>query len=297
MYYKHIGISTNVLHNPRNILETVSYLGQHFSVIELEFEHGARNMLDAGAGEIEFTIAQLNRLRKSENIHFSVHAPYIGADCDLAAEDEQVRQVSCQLLRRVINLSARFGVERVTYHPGYIGSLSTDRAIANIERSLELLVPEAAALGISLCMENTGAERPSYQLLSPKQYLTLCQQTGTYLTLDLVHHASLFSYENQLTDEFFLTLEEMLPFVKNVHFADLEIPKHSHLPIGRGNLPVLQLINYLGDRNYQGNAIIEETGGGYTTDEFVTAARDFRDRCRKQLIESKQMNSYAGVVV
>lgn len=285
MDYERIGVSTNLFHNPKNIVDIASYLSQEFSVVELELEHGARDLLDAEVVEIETAIAQLNELKRLKSVSFSVHAPYIGADCDLAAEDEQVRQVSCNLLYEVVKLSARFQASRVTYHPGYVSSLSTEHMIENLKRSLDWLVPEAAALGIELCLENTGAERPSYQLFSPKQYIALSQQTGTFLTLDLIHHASLFSQNGKLTDDFFITLEEMLPYVKNVHFADMKIPKHNHLPIGLGNLPVLQLLDFLGDRNYQGNAIIEETGGGHTVKEFWTAACNFRDRYRNRTID------------
>lgn len=293
MDHTRIGVSTNLFHNPKNIVSTISRLSQKFSVIELELEHGARDLLSANPDEIETTIKQLNELRESRNIEISVHAPYIGGDCDLAAEDEQVRQISCDLLHQVIELSARFKAKRITYHPGYVCSLSTEHMIENLKRSLDRLVSIATSLEIDLCLENTGAERPSYQLFSPDQYVKLSQQTGTFLTIDLIHHASLFSQHGKLTDEFFVTLEQMLPYVKNVHFADMEIPKHNHLPIGQGNLPVLQLLEFLNDCDYQGNAIIEETGGGFTIHEFWRAACSFHDRCAKQIVFSRP--KFAGV--
>ena len=286
--YVSIGVSTNLFHNPRDIVETVSYLSQNFAVIEIELEHSARNLLSATADKIETTVKQLNYLRESRHLCLSVHAPYIGADCDLAAEDERVRQVSGDLLSQTIQISARLGVERITYHPGYIAAVSSDRLIENLKRSLARLVPEAAAYGIKLCLENTGADRPSYLLFSPQQYIELSRQTGTFLTLDLIHHASLFSQQGQLTEEFFETLEEMLPYVENVHFADMAIPKHVHLPIGRGNLPVRELLDFLGARNYRGNAIIEETGGNFASSQFWTAACNFYARYREQ---SENLNS------
>lgn len=287
MNHFHIGISTNLFHNPKDIVSTISPLSQKFPVIELELEHGARDLLNADHNETEITIKQLNKLRESRNIEISVHAPYIGGDCDLIAEDEQVRQISCNLLHQVIELSARFEAKCITYHPGYVCSLPTEYMIENLKRSLDQLIPKAASLGIDLCLENTGAERPSYQLFSPHQYVTLSQQTGTFITLDLIHHASLFSQHGKLSDEFFVTLKQMLPYVKNVHFADMEIPKHNHLPIGQGNLPVLQLLEFLKDCNYQGNAIIEETGGGFTIDEFWSAACDFYDLYAEKTVPSK----------
>ena len=282
--YTHIGVSTNLFHNPKKIVETVSYCSKDFSVIELELEHSARTLLNADSCQIETTVLQLNKLQESKNLHLSVHAPYIGSDCNLAAEDEQVRRVSCELLRRVIQLSAQFGVKRITYHPGYASFIPILRLLDNLKHSLDVLVPEAAARGIELCLENTGAERPSYLLFSPQQYVELSQQTGTYLTLDLIHHASLFSKDGRLTSEFFETLLEMLPYVKNVHFADMEIPKHVHLPIGKGNMPVLELLDFLRDRNYQGNMIIEETGGSFSSNQFFAAACNFRNKYRDETL-------------
>lgn len=290
----HIGVSTNLFHNPKKIVETVSYCSKDFSVIELELEHCARKLLNADSDQIETTVLQLSKLRESKNLDLSLHAPYIGIDCNLAAEDEQVRWISCELLHRVIQLSARFGVKRITYHPGYASSVPTLHLIDNLKRSLDVLVPEATARGIDLCLENTGTHRPSYLLFSPQQYVELSQQTGTYLTLDLIHHASLFSKDGRLTLEFFETIVEMLPYVKNVHFADMAIPKHVHLPIGNGNMPVSELLDFLRDYNYQGNMIIEETGGSFSSNQFFAAACNFRNQYRDERDETVKFNLEAN---
>ncbi len=276
--YKHIGISTNLFNNPENLVKTVSFLAQYFLVIELELEHGARQILSAGASEYDRTLKKLNQLRTSNHLDLSVHSPYIGAECNLAANDEDTREVSCKLLRRTIEFCGDLEINYLTYHPGYKSTDSLDLMIDNLKRSLEKLVPQAAALGVKLCMENTGAERPKFLVFSPAQYVGISQETGSYLTLDLIHHASHFSNNGRLNNEFFEAIEEMLPCIRNIHVADIIIPKHVHLPLGTGNLPIAKLLDFLAIKQYHGNVIIEEIGGGYSCTQFFTAAREYRDR-------------------
>ncbi len=137
-------------------------------------------------------------------------------------------------------------------------------------------MPVAAQHSIQLCLENTGDDRPTFLLFSPAQYIDLARQTGTFLTLDLIHHASLFFEDDYPNEQFFQTAAEMLPYVRNVHIADMRIPQHIHLPMGQGNLPVSDLLQFLADYNYRGNVIIEETGGGFSSQQFVAAAKAFK---------------------
>ncbi len=275
--YKYIGISTNLFNNPENLVGTVSLLAQYFPVIEVELEHGAKQILSAAASEYDRTLKKLNQLRTANRLDLSVHSPYIGAECNLAANDENTREVSCKLLRRTIEFCGDLEINYLTYHPGYKSTDRLDLMIDNLKRSLEKLVPQAAALGVKLCLENTGAERSNFLVFSPAQYVEISRETDSYLTLDLIHHASHFSTDGRLNHEFFETIEEMLPYIRNVHIADIIIPKHVHLPLGTGNLPIAELLDFLAIKQYHGNVIIEEIGGGYYSAQFFAAALEYRD--------------------
>jgi sugar phosphate isomerase/epimerase len=275
--YTNIGVSTNLFNNPRDVVGLVRRLGLDFPVVEVEIENGVRKLLNESPSIYEATVEELNEIRVQQGLYLSVHAPYIGADCDLSAEDEEVRQSSCNLLRKAIQFCADIGGERLTYHPGYISNLSVERMIENLTRSLLELVPEAGDKGVKLCLENTGADRPTYLVFSPEQHALLSEKTGTRLTVDLIHHASLHSNEQgEISYQFFDELMVMMPHIENIHIADMNIPKHVHLPIGQGNLPVTQLLDFLSHQNYQGNAIIEEIGGGFSSEEFLKSAVKFR---------------------
>ena len=276
-YLSRIGVSTNLFQHEKNTFQVIHELSQYFSVIEIELEHEARRLLqdeqDIANEMSKEMLADINAIRGK--IDISVHAPYIGPNCNLASQDEHAREKSCQQLREAMSFCYRVGAEKLTYHPGYVSSCSIESSLAQLRRSLSTLVPNASELGIKLCMENTGDNRPSYLRFSPEQYVDLCQTTGTYLTLDLIHHASLFSEENRLGAAFFQSLDAMLPYVKNIHVADMDIPRHVHLPIGEGNFPLTKVLAYIERKKYSGNIIIEEVGYGYSSQDFLKAALKF----------------------
>ncbi|MBV8801910.1 MAG: sugar phosphate isomerase/epimerase, partial [Gammaproteobacteria bacterium] len=218
--HTHIGVSTNLLNNPRNILGAVSKLSQNFQVIEVELENGTKDLLDGDSGTYNTIVRALAEFRQTNNLRFSVHAPYKGPLCNLAAADADARRNSCNRLRQAIQYCADIGGVRVTYHPGHINSLPMHQLMENLRRSLDELVPEAEDKQVTLCLENMGAERSISIVFSPEQHIELCQQTGTQLTLDIVHLASHF----WAGEKFFQSFKAMLPYIGNIHLADTPVP-------------------------------------------------------------------------
>ena len=262
------GVSTNLLDNPGDVVATIDHLSARFPIVELELEDDARSVLRGGPPAWEAIVEQLVTLRQERGFVLSVHAPYVGPECDLASEDADVRRASAQLLTRSIRFAADIGATRLTYHPGYLARQPLRRLLENLMRSLDDLVPGAHASGVTLCLENMGADRPKYIVLSPADHVELCRKTGSRLTFDVVHQASLGAVEPGL----FETLHTLLPYVDNVHLGDAVPPKHVHLPLHEGALPIERVLTCLAQEGYQGNVIVEETGGGYPGQEFVEHA-------------------------
>ncbi len=52
----------------------------------------------------------------------------------------------------------------------------------------------------------------------------------------------------------------------------MQIPKHVHIPIGEGNLPIAKTLATLWQGGYRGPAIVEEFGGPYATQVFIDRA-------------------------
>ena len=262
------GVSTNLLDNPGDVVATIERLSARFPIVELELEDDARSVLRGGPPAREAIVEQLITLRQERGLELSVHAPYVGPECDLASEDADVRRASGQLLTRAIRFASDIGATRLTYHPGYLARAPVRRLLDNLMRSLDELVPTAHASGVTLCLENMGTDRPKYIVLSPADHVELCRKTGSRLTFDVVHQASLGVVEPAL----FETLQTLLPYVENVHLADALPPKHVHLPLHEGALPVERILTGLAQEGYRGNVVVEETGGGYSGQEFVEQA-------------------------
>lgn len=266
------GVSTNLLDNPEDIVGAVRRLSS-FPVVEIELEDEARRVLDAPPAVYDTVVERLIALRQERRLSLSVHASYVGPECDLAADDPAIRRASIRRLATAVRFSADVGASRLTYHPGYVSRDPGHRPLETLFQSIDEIMPAAEASDVTLCVENMGADRPKYIVLSPAAHVDLCEKTGSRLTFDVVHHVSLCAIGPQFFDDLAL----MLPHISNVHLADAVPPKHVHLPLGRGTLPVGEVLTFLRRSGYSGNVIVEETGGGYTAEAFVEHAGQYRD--------------------
>ncbi|MCA3088175.1 MAG: sugar phosphate isomerase/epimerase [Rhodocyclaceae bacterium] len=271
-----IGISTNILDNPRNVLGSVEQLGKDFDAIEIEIAEEAQELIlgsDRDAAEKE-----TNRLKSfltQSRVHASVHAAWFGKDTDLAAANENERQRSLALLRRSISFAQDLGVSQVTFHPGYVKKQSQSQQIFNLKTSLKEIVPEAAARGVTLTMENMGAERPAFCIFTPFELVELCEETGMRLTLDIIHLASLIPHGSV---EFDTALAKLLPFTDELHIADMKGQCHRHLPIGVGDFPLMEILLRIEKLGFSGAAIVEEFVKEYSAEIYIQRAKAFKTR-------------------
>jgi sugar phosphate isomerase/epimerase len=121
-----------------------------------------------------------------------------------------------------------------------------------------------------------GAQRPAQTLLELEPQIEVCERAGTWVCTDIPHVASVFPEFPQL----FAALRTLAPYVRQVHLADMVPPSHRHMPIGRGSLPLDQILNELETLGYIGTAIVEEFNKGWSPEDYLSAAVAFRDRIR-----------------
>jgi sugar phosphate isomerase/epimerase len=254
-----IGISTNIL--PKYSLpEAVACFDEYqFKHIELQTEYRAR--FDYTLPEVEVFLAAC---KSDIGIDFTVHAPYL--KINLASVNEDLRKYSCLQVATLIPFCAELGVKCLTVHAAKQGASTLEKLL----HSLELLVTQAQKYDISICLENTGSDRPGCLLLTNEECIDVCNQTGCMLTIDLVH---LFS----LNSDPFAVLTKLLPFAKNCHLADTQNHLHLHLPLGQGNLPIYDILALLCQHSYQGKLIIDEVEGEHTPGEYIKSAAAFRN--------------------
>jgi sugar phosphate isomerase/epimerase len=126
--------------------------------------------------------------------------------------------------------------------------------------------------GVNLSAENMGADRPAFIILTPEEQVDLCQSTGTWITLDLIHLASLIP-QGQAFDD---ALAMLIPYTKELHIADMRGSHHAHLPIGEGDLELRPLLEKIEALGYKGAAIVEEFVREYTPDFYLEKALAFK---------------------
>lgn len=270
-----IGISTNVMKNPENLTETLELLSENFKVVEIEFEQGIKNLLFYPLTELDKISSSLRGTAKNKNLVLSAHAPYLGTSADIAASDESVRKSAIDLMLKAMGVSHGFGIKLFTFHPGYLSNTDGNEILfRNLCRSLETMSICAEQLGITLSIENTGDKRPKYMVLSDQQHEKLYQLFNVKLTMDLIHYTSFNQPDN---DGYYERLNQLLPYIANVHFADMNMPKHIHIPLGTGNFPYHKVLSFLYDNGYQGNFIIEETGGGYKPEHYIKNGVEYKN--------------------
>ena len=98
-----------------------------------------------------------------------------------------------------------------------------------------------------------------------------------------MHHAHLTTYKSCFVRRIIsiALITARLSWARSSDTLIMRVPKHVHLPIGQGNLPIDELLEFLSKQNYQGKAIVEEIGGGFPCKHFLEQAVKFRDRYRE----------------
>lgn len=268
-----IGFSTNVFDNPPDIVDSIRKISTDFSCIELELGDAAeRTVYEATPERYAELVRELRELIREKNLRLSIHAPYIGVTGNLAAVDEIKRRQSIERLERAIVFASDIDVKLVTCHPGLRLKQAQDVLLERLRLSLVEVVAFAKARGVELCVENMGNERPNYIVMSPDEQIEMCEATGAGITLDLIHLISVQGAGPQTEAD----LARLCPYIKNMHIADMVVPKHVHIPIGQGDLPLERCLKVLAANGYRGAAIVEEFGGPFETEMFYRHARAFR---------------------
>lgn len=268
-----IGFSTNIWDNPGNIAEHLEFLAEHFTELEFEIAEEAQEVL-FGATESEYRtiVADVRSVIARRGVDLSVHAAWWGQHTDLCAKNPDERRMSIEYLRRAIVFASGVGAERVTYHPGYHARRSNDELAEILCDSLRKLEPLYRSAGVKLCVENMGAERPRYVVFSPEEHAQICSVTGTFVTLDVPHLATVHLPRNDFDE----ALTTLAPFIQTLHIADIQDFEHSHLPIGEGNFDLWGSLEKLGALGVDAPAIVEEFAEGYEPQDYLDAALKFR---------------------
>ncbi len=270
-----IGFSNNIYNNPADVLDTVRIISTHFRAIEIELAEDAQiTVFDAAPDEYAQIITAFRNMAAERSLEYSVHAAWFGPHTDLTARDTEERRASVALLARSLRFASDIGARIVTTHPGSHHDQNEKQLVSALAKSLRETVDIVAAPRVLLCVENMGSQRPSQTVLNAEAQIEICKLVGVGICLDIVHLASVVSETTALLG----AVEALAPFTRHVHLGDTIRPRHRHLPIGRGDLPLAAIIERLAGVGYRGHAIVEEWNRGWSPEEYLAGALAFRQR-------------------
>jgi sugar phosphate isomerase/epimerase len=277
-----IGISTNIFKNPIQIFPLLEKLGNNFHTVEIELENTLKEVFDYDNSQKAIFFNKIAQIKAEKKLNFSVHGPYLGCTTDIAATDNDIRKNAVMTMKKALEVAYELDAKIFTCHPGYLDKAPEfkQQMMLNLDLSLEELSAYAERLGITIALENTGDYRPDYIVLDYTQHQRLCEKHGIGITLDLIHYTTF----NPMDVNYFPDLKSLIPYVKNIHFADMKVPYHAHLPLGSGNFSYDEILKFIYQQGYQGKAIIEETSNRYAVNQYLEEAIAYQ----KKLNSSKK---------
>jgi N-acetylneuraminate synthase len=208
-------------------------------------------MLGYGPKVIEFHLAEMDfnlefRPERKYSQELIVHAPeYIdGKLFDLCSGSEEVRSASVRLLQRTIDLCSGIapffqGTPKIIVHPGAM-SLNTKLNESFLRRTLLNSLAEVKPKGAEILLENLppypwyfGGQWKGNYFMDAGSIRSVCEDTGLAICFDLSHAAL---YCNAKEKDLTSFIEEVLPFVRHIHFADAYGLDGEGVPIGEGDI-------------------------------------------------------------
>ena len=168
----------------------------------------------------------------------SIHAPT--GDVNLLSRNPGARRFAEGELSRTLALAARLGARYVTVHLGYRstgvpGELPMDEA----KEALRRLRRRAEDLGIALCLENDPKMIRFLSLWDLNEYLRWLTELELVGTLDIGHAWIAHGEEAPAL------IERCAPRIAVVHVSDNRGEHDDHLPLGRGTIPVEEVLSPL----------------------------------------------------
>lgn len=172
-------------------------------------------------------------------------------DVNILSTNAGIRRESLRQIQAGLDLAAALGASVVVVHPGRLSSARGDTAQAwlRLEETVELMDGWAAPRELCIGLENME-KKPGEIFMTPSDLARIFGQprARVRLALDLAHtqtHMHPVAFLQQVRPE----------WIGHVHLSD-NSPSKTHLPLGRGELPVPEVLRALGEV-YEGSVSLE----------------------------------------
>lgn len=278
--YERIGMSTNLFLEEEDTLGLIEFLANQFNVVEVELEGQLRAQTDE-ARNMEFA-DKIKEIGVKTGSTINIHAPYIRVDYIVGADKKE----AAATILRSAEFSIRAGAKIMTFHPGFRFPKNADKALRaeavalTQELAMDLFhVNKHKGSSMAYCLENMGDERP-FLTFSHEENDEIFTTSPISLTLDMAHVASYCETREQARAE----MRKFAKYAGNVHLADINFPKHLHLPLGAGDFDYHDMVMAIEETGYTGSYIVEEIAGGYSGEEYLAAANRYRKELQEKAV-------------
>lgn len=173
--------------------------------------------------------ASLQRLKEDFSYapSLSFHAPFM--DLCPGAVDTKIRSVTMERFHQILDVAALLEPKCIVFHSGYEKWKYAHNVSLWLEKSLETwhpLLTKAKKLGVKIAIENIFEDEPSNLRLLMEELASdnfgICFDAG---------HCNLFSKLPMHA-----WLDELKPYIIEIHLHDNDRSADQHLPIGDGTI-------------------------------------------------------------
>lgn len=275
-----IGISTNLFLEEDDTLAMIRDLANQFNYVEIELEGKLREQTDE-ARNMEMA-DEIRKIGEETGATLNLHAPYIRVDFLLGGRKEEARET----ILRSAEFAIRSGSKSMTFHPGfrYPKNASLEQRQEAVALTQELAmdlfhVNKHRGSDMLYCLENMGDERP-FLTFDFDEHEEIFTTSPVSLTLDMAHIASYCETQEEAR----AAIQKYARYAGNVHLADVNFPKHLHLPLGAGDFDYHSMVLAIEETGYRGPYIVEEIAGGYPGEQYLSAAKKYQEALRKRAV-------------
>ena len=197
----------------------------------------------------EFLTSFLQFKRSYNEFKFLLHAPM--RDVNIFSFVPEIKRVSLEILKEILDVASMFDIEIVTVHSGYIPDYDFDLYKPVMLDSFAKCNKYLADYDIVLAIENI------YEFFGEtlNNILKLASSVMATEKIKLTYdagHANIVGRESQ--SEFIRKIQNS---IVNVHLHDNDGSDDEHLALGKGTLPLKDIIVSLKRTGYNGALIIE----------------------------------------
>lgn len=184
----------------------------------------------------------------SYDLCFSVHAPL--SDINIASLNPRIRDESLKQIVETIKIASEIGIHLITMHPGHLsplGVLVPEKVKEINKNSVRKIAETADEYGVTIALENM-----------PNQRITTGHSLSELLEIVDSNVKICFDVGHANTNN---NIDEFLDYGKfaNVHIHDNFGKNDLHLPLGKGNIDLGNVLKKLNEK-YNGVLIIESRG-------------------------------------